>query len=104
MKRSKQSTLTPSELLGNLQALVVEAEQLTADSISEHSAEAFRNLRARFDVARDRFAEAYAGARIKVAAGAKYTDETIRANPYQALAIAAGIGLLVGMCTGRRND
>ena len=36
-------------------------------------------------------------------AGAKYTDETIRENPYQSMAVAAGLGLLVGVLIGRRS-
>ena len=57
----------------------------------------------RFLAAQERFADVYTGARKKVIAGAKYTDETIRANPYQSLAIAAGVGLLVGVLLGRRS-
>jgi ElaB/YqjD/DUF883 family membrane-anchored ribosome-binding protein len=60
-------------------------------------------LRSRFAAAQERCADAYAGARKKVIAGAKYTDETIRANPYQSLAIAAGLGLLIGVLLGRRS-
>jgi len=43
-------------------------------------------------------------AKKKVVAGAKYTDSTIRENPYRALAIAAGVGLLVGVLLGRRSQ
>jgi ElaB/YqjD/DUF883 family membrane-anchored ribosome-binding protein len=103
MKNNKDTAQTPKELLHDLQALVAEAEAMIADSVTEHSAEAIDSLRSRFVAAQERCADAYAGARKKVIAGAKYTDETIRANPYQSLAIAAGLGLLVGVLLGRRS-
>jgi ElaB/YqjD/DUF883 family membrane-anchored ribosome-binding protein len=71
--------------------------------VSEHSSDAIDSLRSRFAAAQERVADAYAGARKKVIAGAKYTDTTIRENPYQSLAIAAGIGLLLGVYLGRRS-
>lgn len=86
-----------------MQALVAEAQTLMGDSISEHTTDAVGSLRQRFAAAQASFSEAYAGAREKVCAGAKYTDQTIRANPYQALAIAAGVGLLLGVLVGRRS-
>ncbi|HTJ79622.1 MAG TPA: hypothetical protein VL357_11555 [Rariglobus sp.] len=103
MKSSKDASHTPNELLGDLQALVVEAEAMMADSVSEHSSEAIENLRARFNAAQERLSGLYEGAKKRVMAGAKCTDETIRANPYQSIAIAAGAGLLVGVLVGRRS-
>ena len=103
MKNNKDAAHTPKELLHELQALVAEAEAMIADSVTEHSAEAIDSLRSRFVAAQERCADAYAGARKKVVAGAKCTDAAIRANPYQSLAIAAGVGLLVGIFLGRRS-
>ena len=103
MKNNKHTVHTPKELLHDLQALVAEAEAMIADSVTEHSAEAIDSLYSRFAAAQERFTDAYAGARKKVIAGAKYTDATIRANPYQSLAIALGVGLLVGVLLGRRS-
>ncbi len=103
MKNNPDVAHTPKELLDQLQALVAEAETMVGESLTEQSAEAVESLRSRFVAAQERFTDAYAGARKKVLAGAKYTDETIRANPYQSLAIAAGVGLLVGVLLGRRS-
>jgi ElaB/YqjD/DUF883 family membrane-anchored ribosome-binding protein len=104
MKNKTESTAqTPQDLLDDLHTLVGEAEKMMGDSVSEHTEDAISALRSRFDAAQERLAELYTGARKKVVAGAKYTDETIRANPYQSLAIAAGIGLLVGVLVGRRS-
>ena len=103
MKNNKDTAQTPKELLHDLQALVADAEAMIADSATEHTADAIDSLRARFAAAQERFTDAYAGARKKVIAGAKYTDEAIRENPYQSLAIALGVGVLVGVLIGRRS-
>ena len=104
MKKIKQLIRTPKDMLSDLQALVVEAERMLTGSLSEHSAETFRKLRARFDVARDQFADACSEARVKVTAGAKFADECIRAKPYQSVAVAAAVGLLVGLLVRRRRE
>ena len=104
MKNNTETTAqTPKELLKDLHALVAEAEKMMGDSLSEHTEGAVSALRTRFDAAQERMGELYTGARKKVIAGAKYTDETIRANPYQSIAIAVGVGLLVGVLVGRRS-
>jgi ElaB/YqjD/DUF883 family membrane-anchored ribosome-binding protein len=102
MKNDKDIVHTPSELFTEMQALVAEAQAMMADSVSEHAADGLEALRERFDAVQRSFAEAYGQARKRVIAGAKYTDQTIRANPYQALAVAAGVGLLIGVLVGRR--
>jgi ElaB/YqjD/DUF883 family membrane-anchored ribosome-binding protein len=105
MKNHKESTAqTPKDLLNDLHALVNEAEKMMSESVGEHTEEAIATIRERFEAAQERFADLYAGARKRVVAGAKYTDETIRANPYQSIAIAAGVGLLVGVLLGRRSN
>lgn len=98
------SAQTPKELLNDLHALVADAEKMMSASISEHTDEAVDALRSRFGMVQDRFGELYTGARKQVVAGARYTDETIRSNPYQSIAIAAGVGLIVGILVGRRNS
>jgi ElaB/YqjD/DUF883 family membrane-anchored ribosome-binding protein len=104
MKNNTETTAqTPNDLLNDLHTLVAETEKMMGDTVTEHSEDAICALRARFDTAQERLAEFYSGARKKVVAGAKYTDETIRANPYQSLAIAVSVGLLVGILVGRRS-
>ncbi len=96
MKNNHDIAHTPKELLHELQTLVGEAETMMAHSLSEHSAEALAHLRARFGAAQERFSDLYDGARKKVAAGAKYTSTTIRQHPGTSLAMAVGLGLMVG--------
>jgi ElaB/YqjD/DUF883 family membrane-anchored ribosome-binding protein len=104
MKNNKETAPTAKDILGELETLVAEAQTMMAGSLTEHSAEAFGSLRERFHAAQERFGDVYTDARRKVAAGARYTDETIRANPYQSLALAAGIGLLFGVLLSRRGE
>ena len=101
--KSDPAAQTPNDLLEDLRSLVADAEKMMGDSLSEHSADAISALRARFETAQERLGEFYSGARQRVVAGAKCTDEAIRANPYQSLAIALGAGLLVGVLLGRRS-
>ena len=101
---SDASAQTAKELLNDLYALVADVEKMMGDSISERTGEAVTAMRQRFDAAQERLGELYTGARRKVIAGAHYADDTIRANPYQSLAIAAGVGLIVGVLLGRRGQ
>ena len=104
MKNHKSDTAqSPKDILNDLHALVAEAEKMMGDSVTEHTEDAVSSLRDRFEAAQEKFGVVYEGAKKRVVAGAKYTDETIRANPYQSIAVAAGIGLLFGVLVGRRN-
>jgi ElaB/YqjD/DUF883 family membrane-anchored ribosome-binding protein len=103
MKNNTLSLQTPSSLLNDLHALVAEAEKMVGESLGAPAAEAVGALRARFDAAQESLSGLYANARQKVVAGAQATDVTIRANPYQSIAIAAGVGLLVGVLAGRHS-
>lgn len=103
MKNKSDSAQTPKELLNDLHALVADAEKMMSESISEHTDDAVGALRERYEATQERLGELYAGARKKVVAGAKVTDEAIRENPYQSMAIALGVGLLVGVLLGRRS-
>mgnify|MGYP001555063702 CR=1 FL=1 len=98
------STQSPKDLLDDLHALVAQAEEMAGDTLSEHGEDAVNALRSRFQAAQERFSHLYEGAKKQVTVGAKATDEAIRENPYQALAIAAGAGLLLGLLLGRRGD
>ncbi len=95
---------TPEALLNDLRTLVLEAEKMMGAAASEHTGDALEALRTRYAAAQERVGEFYQSAKQNVTAGAKYTDEAIRAHPYQSIAIAAGVGLLVGVLVGRRSS
>jgi ElaB/YqjD/DUF883 family membrane-anchored ribosome-binding protein len=101
--RSLSEAQTPEALLHDLRSLVADAEKMMSGAADANGEEVGSALQSRFEAAQERVADLYASARKKVNAGAKYADDTIRANPYQALAIALGAGLLVGVLLGRRS-
>ena len=72
----------------------------TADVAGEKVGEARKRLAA----ALERGREIAGDVRDKAVEGAKAADEAVREHPYQAIAIAAGIGALVGYLLGRRGS
>src|ERR1044071_9265829 len=95
------STQTPEEILNELRAVVAEAEKILGNTSDMQSEGTMAALRERVDAAQERLAGLYEEAKRRVTAGAQYTDETIRANPYESLAIALGVGVLLGAVIGR---
>jgi len=86
---------------GNLESLADEASALmsaTADVAGEKVGEARKRLAAALDQAK----VVYGRVRDKAVEGAKATDEAVHEHPYQAMAIAFGIGALVGYFISRR--
>jgi ElaB/YqjD/DUF883 family membrane-anchored ribosome-binding protein len=86
----------------NLGQIADDAQSLlsaTADSTEESVVEARSRLRSAMAAA----GETYSRVKEKAVEGAKATDKLIRANPYQAIAIALGAGMLVGYLLSRRN-
>ena len=90
-------------LIANITQLMDEAEQMLCDSTSQHAEEQIELLRAHYDTLQSRIVGLFADAGRKVAAGARRTDEAIRAHPYQSLAIAAGAGALLGVILVHRD-
>jgi ElaB/YqjD/DUF883 family membrane-anchored ribosome-binding protein len=103
MKSNDTPAQPPHEILDELHSLVEEAEHMTDASLSGQTKETIDALRARLESAHARLSAFCADAKKHVVAGAKSTDAAIRANPYPALAIAAGVGLLAGVLLGRRR-
>ena len=89
-------------VIENLRTLIAEAEKILHEGAGEPAGEALAELRSRLEDARHRAEALYQDARKKVVAGAKQADETIRTHPYESLAIALGVGVLLGALI-RRN-
>lgn len=104
MKHPKNDAKSPSDLLDDLRSLVGEAEKLMSDTVVAPTEEAVHSLRERFKSTQARLVDVYDDTKRQVVAGAHYTDETIRAHPYPALAVAVGVGALLGVLIGRRCD
>ena len=98
-----RTTQTPEDVLNELRSMVNEAENILHQSQDGNCESAVAALRERFETAQAKLTEFYDGAKRKVVSGARYTDQAICENPYQALAIALGVGVLVGVLIGRRS-
>ncbi|HUR59970.1 MAG TPA: hypothetical protein VM029_19770 [Opitutaceae bacterium] len=95
---------TPEQLVEHISRLMSEAEAMLARPVAEQAQGKLADIKARLEDARERLGEIYTKARQNVIAGAKYTDETIRANPYQSIGIALGVGVLLGVLIGRSTN
>jgi ElaB/YqjD/DUF883 family membrane-anchored ribosome-binding protein len=106
---------TPEQLIEHISRLMAEAEAMIAGPHTENSGGKLAGIRERLEAAREQLTDVYGRAReqlndvygrarTNVVAGAKYTDTTIRTHPYQSLAVALGIGVLVGALIGRRSN
>lgn len=101
MTTSKAAAETPEELVEHLRGLIAEAEKTLREKVGDQTDSRLTGLYARLGEARDRIEELYGQARDKVVAGARSTDEAIRAHPYQSMAVALGVGVLLGALVGR---
>jgi ElaB/YqjD/DUF883 family membrane-anchored ribosome-binding protein len=70
----------------------------TADVAGEKVGDARKRLTA----ALERAKEIAGNVRDKAVAGAKVADQTVRENPYQAIAIGVGVGAILGYVFARR--
>lgn len=104
MKRNHTATAeSPEQLVTSLRSLLAEAEQLVSDSAGEFASEKAEDIKSRFAQAQEHIQEFYDSARQKVVAGARRADETIRAHPYESLAVALGVGVLLGALLRRHG-
>lgn len=106
---------TPEQLIEHISRLMAEAEAMIAGPHTEQASGKLASIKERLEAAREQLTDvygraresitdAYGRARTNVVAGAKYTDETIRTHPYQSLAIALGVGVLLGALIRRSGS
>jgi ElaB/YqjD/DUF883 family membrane-anchored ribosome-binding protein len=80
-----------------------EAEALLVGPASEKVGDRIHDIQQRLKSAQARLGEIYGNARDQVVDGAKYTDKAIRSHPYESLAVALGVGVLLGALLRRNN-
>lgn len=100
--KNNQSAIAecPNDILDELQALVAKAEKIVAKSLKSDTGIA-STIKEQYQDSREHLVEMYSDAKDQIVAGAKSTDKAIHAKPYQSLAIAAGVGILIGVVAGR---
>ncbi|HVP08502.1 MAG TPA: DUF883 family protein [Burkholderiales bacterium] len=93
------------KLVADLKVVVADAEELlraTASQAGEKVVAARERIQASLATAKVKLGEAERAAVAKAKEAARATDEYVHDNPWQAVGIAAGIGVLLGLLIGRR--
>ena len=102
---NEMTTASKEKLMNDLRVVVADAEELlrmTADQASESAAEVRGRVQAKMNQAKADLALLQETAVAKAKAAGHATDEYVHENPWTAIGIAAGVGLVVGLLVGRR--
>lgn len=99
------NTVTKEQLISDFKVVVADAEALLKATASQ-GGEAIANLRTKTEeslaVAKVKIADAQDAIAEKTRAAAKVTDDYVHENPWYAVGVAAGVGLVIGLLIGRR--
>jgi ElaB/YqjD/DUF883 family membrane-anchored ribosome-binding protein len=104
-RATKNEQVTVDKLLADLQTVVTDAEALlraTANQAGEKVQEARAKAAESLTAARERLAEIQEGALEQAREFVSTGEEYVQRNPWQAVGIAAGIGVLIGLLLRRR--
>lgn len=99
----KTAIETPEQVVEHLRSLIAEAERTLGANIGEGAEDKLSSLRERLVDMKEKVEDGLGIAREKIVIGAKQTDTAIRAHPYESLAIALGVGVLLGALLRRNN-
>jgi ElaB/YqjD/DUF883 family membrane-anchored ribosome-binding protein len=97
--------VTKDQLIADFNVVVADAEALlkaTANQGGEKLAEVRARTEESLKVAKARLLEAQDALIAKTREAARATDEYVHEKPWNAIGVAAGIGLLIGFLLGRR--
>jgi ElaB/YqjD/DUF883 family membrane-anchored ribosome-binding protein len=93
------------KLMADLKVVVADAEELlklTATDVGEGTAGLRQRLQERLTHARHSLLDLQASATEKAKAAGHAADDYVHDHPWKAVAIGAGVGLVVGLLMGRR--
>lgn len=97
--------VTKEQLMSDFKVVVADAEALlkaTANQGGEKLAEVRAKAEESLMVVKARMADAQEAVLAKTRAAAKATDTYVHENPWNAVGVAAAVGLLIGFLVGRR--
>jgi len=104
-KSIQNTTVTKEQLISDFKVVIADAEALIKATANQ-GGEAVSNLRVKAEeslaVAKEKLADAQDALVEKGRVAAKATDDYVHEKPWNAVGIAAGVGLLVGLLIGRR--
>ena len=92
----------PRALRHDAQTLVEDAHALI-EATAEITDQKVSDARKRLETALENGQEVYQGVRKRIIAGAQAADDAVHDNPYRAIGISFGVGLLLGMLMKRRG-
>ena len=104
MTSTAGAPVTTDKLLADLRILVIDVEQLlklTASQTGERVAQVRAKAEESLQVAKVRIAELQVEAVAKARAARQATDAYVRANPWEAVAMGAFAGLVLGLLLSR---
>lgn len=102
---TEMSSNSKEKLIADMKVVVSDAEEIlraTAGVAGEKMADLRERIGERLRDARLRIDDAEAALVDKTKAAARAADDFVNENPWQAVGIAAGIGVLLGIIIGRR--
>ncbi len=104
MSNSDTSSETPEQLIAHINRLMDEAEAMLSGPVAEHAGARLDDIHVRLDRAKSQLENLYDRTRQKITDGARATDRVIRSRPYESLAVALGVGVIVGLLWRRNNQ
>lgn len=102
---NSDATLPKDKLVQDFRTVVADAEELlraTASQAGEKVAAARERIQDSLHTAKVKLAEAEDVIVQRSKQAARVTDDYVHENPWQAVGVAAGVGLVVGLLIGRR--
>lgn len=102
---SESAEATREKLIQDFKVVIADAEELlkaTASQAGEKVSAARAKIEDHLHTAKIKLAEAEEAVIHRTKQAARATDEYVHENPWRAVGMAAGIGLLVGLLIGRR--
>lgn len=101
----ESSVTEQQQLVSDMKSAIADAEDMlhaTADQAGDKVASLRARIQERLKGARVRLSEAETVLLDKSRAAARATDAYVHESPWQAVGVAAAVGLLVGLILGRR--
>ena len=97
--------VTKEQLIHDFKVVVADAEALLKATAGQ-GGEAMTAVRAKVEaslaVVKAKMADAQAALMVRTKAAAKATDEYVHVHPWQAIGVAASVGMVIGLLIGRR--
>ena len=101
-----QGEASKEKLMQDLRAVLADAEELlqaTANQAGEHASSVRGRIQESLAAAKAGLAAEELMVVEKAKEAAKVADEYVHENPWESVAIAAGVGLIIGMLISRRR-